>query len=57
MTSYGMRYWLPFSGKTYSSDNIFVVDFGMWIITIVGLLWYMISQVKAKIAKIILIVV
>lgn len=57
MTSYGMRYWLPFSGKTYSSDNIFVVDFGMWIVTIAGLIWYMISQVKAKIAKIILIAV
>jgi membrane-bound metal-dependent hydrolase YbcI (DUF457 family) len=57
MTSYGMRYWLPFSGKTYSSDNIFVVDFGMWIITIAWLIWYMISQAKEKIAKYILIAV
>ncbi len=55
MTSYGMRYWLPFSSKTYSTDNIFVVDFGMWIITIAGLIWYMISQAKQKIAKAILI--
>lgn len=57
MTSYGMRYWLPFSWKTYSTDNIFVIDFGMWIITITGLVWYMISQTKQKIAKIILIAV
>jgi hypothetical protein len=34
-----------------------VVDFGMWIITIAGLIWYMISQAKQKIAKIILIAV
>lgn len=57
MTSYGMRYWLPFSGKTYSSDNIFVIDFGMWIISIAGLIWYMISQAKQKIAKVILMAV
>lgn len=57
MTSYGMRYWLPFSEKTTSTDNIFIVDFGMWIITIAGLIWYMISQAKQKIAKVILIAV
>ena len=57
MTSYGMRYWLPFSEKTTSTDNIFIVDFGMWIITIGGLIWYMISQAKQKIAKVILIAV
>ena len=57
MTSYGMRYWLPFSEKTTSTDNIFIVDFGMWFITIGGLIWYMIWQAKQKIAKYILITV
>jgi membrane-bound metal-dependent hydrolase YbcI (DUF457 family) len=57
MTSYGMRYWLPFSEKTTSTDNIFIVDFGMWIITIAGLIWYMISQAKKKISSYILIAV
>jgi len=57
MTSYGMRYRLPFSEKTYSTDNIFIIDFGMWAITIGGMIRYMISQAKQKIATYILIVV
>lgn len=57
MTSYGMRYWLPFSEKTTSTDNIFIIDLGMWAITIGGMIWYMLSQAKAKITKYILIAV
>ena len=57
MTSYGMRYWLPFSERTTSTDNIFIIDFGMRAITIGGLIRYMISSAKTKIAKYILIAV
>ncbi len=57
MTSYGMRYWLPFSERTTSTDNIFIIDFGMRAITIAGLVRYMISSAKRKIAKYILIAV
>ncbi len=51
MTSYGMRYFLPRNKTVYSRDNIFVVDFGMWIITIGGFIWYLWSKAKKKIAQ------
>lgn len=57
MTTYGMRYFLPRSGQTYSTDNVFVVDFWAWVITIGGLVVYLFSQVKKKIAQAILILV
>lgn len=41
MTTYGMRFWLPRSNYTVSTDNIFIVDFGMWIITIGGFITYL----------------
>lgn len=51
MTSYGMRYFLPFSNTTYSRDNMFVIDFGMWIITIIGTIRFLLSKYKRTVAK------
>lgn len=51
MTSYGMRYRLPFSWATTSTDNIFVVDFGMWAITIGWMVWYLFSTIKKRVAQ------
>ena len=46
MTSYGMRYRLPRSDKSYSSNNIFVVDVGMLAIVITGLVIYLRAKRK-----------
>lgn len=51
MTSYGMRYRLPRSGNTSSTDNVFVVDFGMWIVVMIGLVTSMISKYKATVSN------
>lgn len=57
MTSYGMRYFLPWDSTVYSWDNMFVIDFGMRAITIIGFIRYLFSAYKSKIAKWILIIV
>lgn len=54
MTSYGMRYRLPWSWRTYSSDNIFIIDFGMRIITISGFIVYLFNTLYTVKKKIIL---
>ncbi len=51
MTTYGMRYFLPRNLTTFSTDNIFVVDLGMWIIVWAGILAYLFGKNKARIAK------
>ncbi len=51
MTTYGMRYFLPWNITTFSTDNIFVVDFWMWFIVGAGMLTYFFWKQKAKIAK------
>ena len=40
LTSYGMRYRLPRSDIVQSRDSIFIIDLGMWGITIFGLIMY-----------------
>jgi membrane-bound metal-dependent hydrolase YbcI (DUF457 family) len=58
MTSYGMRYFLPRNSMVYSRDTIFVIDFGMWIITIACFICYhLITHSRALVAKILLILV
>ncbi|MFA7284592.1 MAG: metal-dependent hydrolase [Candidatus Absconditabacterales bacterium] len=50
MTSYGMRYFLPWDKTVHSRDNMFVVDFGMRLITISGFVRYLVSKAKNKVA-------
>lgn len=57
MTNYGMRYFLPRDKTVYSTDNIFVIDFGARIITIGGLVRYLISTAKSRVAKYILVII
>ena len=46
MTTYGMRFLLPWSNHTVSTDNIFVIDFGMWIITLGGFITYLTQRAR-----------
>ena len=56
LTSYGMRYFLPWDSTVYSRDTLFIVDFVVWLITIGWLIAYHIwSSIRKWIASVILI--
>jgi inner membrane protein len=39
MNSYGMRWLMPFSGKWWYADTLFIIDPWIWLALAVGVLW------------------
>ncbi|MCB9385318.1 MAG: metal-dependent hydrolase [Bryobacterales bacterium] len=48
MNSYAVRPWLPFSGRWFSFDTLFVLDWVVWLILLAAALWPALANLVAR---------
>ncbi|MEZ5394518.1 MAG: metal-dependent hydrolase [Bryobacterales bacterium] len=47
MNSYALRPWLPFSGRWFSFDTLFVIDWLVWLALLLAVLWPALANLVA----------